>query len=53
MGLYAVRYPAKYTVLSLLQVYVLGQWNRLHLLVHSVVSPDNAEDLSGVLSAVR
>jgi hypothetical protein len=49
MGIYAVRYPAKYIVLSLPQVYMLGHWNRLHLLVCSVVSPDNAKDLSRVL----
>jgi hypothetical protein len=49
MGVYAVRYPAKYIVPSLPQVYMLGHWNRLHLLVRSVVSSDYAEDLSGVL----
>jgi hypothetical protein len=49
MGFYAVRYPAKYIVLSLLQVYMLGHWSRLHLLVRSVVSPDHAKDLSRVL----
>jgi hypothetical protein len=47
MGVYAVRYLAKYIVLSLPQVYMLGHSNRL--LVHSVVSPDHAEDLSRVL----
>jgi hypothetical protein len=49
MGVYAVRYPAKYIVLSLPQVYMLGHWNRLRLLVRSVVSPDHAENLSRVL----
>jgi hypothetical protein len=49
MGVYAVRYPAKYIVLSLPQVYMLGHWNRLHLLVRSVVSPNYAKDLSRVL----
>jgi hypothetical protein len=49
MGVYAVRYPAKYIVLSLPQVYMLGHWNCLHLLVCSVVSSDHAEDLSRVL----
>jgi hypothetical protein len=49
MGVYAVWYLAKYIVLNLPQVYMLGHWNRLHLLVHSVVSPDHAEDLSRVL----
>jgi hypothetical protein len=50
MGVYAVRYPAKYIVLSLPQVYMLGHWNRLHLLiVRSVVSLDHAEVLSRVL----
>jgi hypothetical protein len=49
MGVYAVRYPAKYIVLSLLQVYMLGHWNRLHLLVRSVLSPDHVEDLSRLL----
>jgi hypothetical protein len=49
MGVYAVWYPAKYIVLSLPQVYILGQWNRLHLLVCSVVSPDHVKDLSRVL----
>jgi hypothetical protein len=49
MGVYAVRYPTKYIVLSLPQVYMVGHWNRLHLLVRSVVSFDHAEDLSRVL----
>jgi hypothetical protein len=50
MGVYAVKYPTKYTiVLSLPQVYMLGHWNCLHLLVRSEVSPDHAEDLSRVL----
>jgi hypothetical protein len=49
MGVDAVRYPAKYIVLSLPQVYMLGHWNRLHLLVRSVVSPDHAANLSRVL----
>jgi hypothetical protein len=49
MGVSAVRYPAKYIVLSLPQVYMLGHSNRLHLLVHSVVSSDHAKDLSKVL----
>jgi hypothetical protein len=49
MGDYAVRYPAQYIVLSLPQVCMLGPWNRLHLLVRSVVSPDHAKDLSRVL----
>jgi hypothetical protein len=49
MGVYAVRYPAKYIVLSLPQIYILGHWNRLHLFVRSVVSPDHAENLSRVL----
>jgi hypothetical protein len=53
MGVYAVKYPAKYIVLSLPQVYMLGHCNRLHLLVRSVVSPNYAEDLSRVLQAVR
>jgi hypothetical protein len=48
MGVYAVKYPTKYIVLSLPQVYMLGHWNCLHLLVRSVVSPDHAEDLSRV-----
>jgi hypothetical protein len=39
MEVYAVRHPAKYIVLNLPQVYMLGRWNRLHLLVRSVVSP--------------
>jgi hypothetical protein len=45
MGVDDVRYPAKYIVLSLPQVYMLGHWNRLHLLVWSVVSPNHAKDL--------
>jgi hypothetical protein len=49
MGVYAVRYPAKYIVLSLPHVYMLGHWNHLHLLVRSVVSLDHAKDLSRVL----
>jgi hypothetical protein len=49
MGVYAVRYPAKYIVLSLPQVYMLGHCSRLHLFVRSVVSPDHAKDLSRVL----
>jgi hypothetical protein len=49
MGVYAVGYPAKYIVLSLPQVYMLGHWNRLHLLVRSVASHNHAEDLSRVL----
>jgi hypothetical protein len=49
MGVYAVRYPAKNIVLSLPQVYMLGHWNDLHLLVRSMVSPDHAEDLSRVV----
>jgi hypothetical protein len=49
MGFYAVKYPTKYTVLNLPQVYMLGHWNCLHLLVRSVVSPDRAEDPSRVL----
>jgi hypothetical protein len=53
MGVYAVRYLAKYIVLSLPQVYMLEHLNRLHLLVRSVVSPGHAEDLSRVLYAVR
>jgi hypothetical protein len=53
MGLYAVRYPAKYIVLSIPQVYMLGHWNRLYLLVCSAVSPDHAKGLSRVLEAVR
>jgi hypothetical protein len=53
MGVYAVRYPAKYIVLSLPQVYMPGHWNRLHIIVRSVVSPDHAEHLSRVLQAVR
>jgi hypothetical protein len=53
MGVYAVRYPAKYIVLSPPQVYMLEHWSRLHLLVHSVESPNHAKDLSRVLYAVR
>jgi hypothetical protein len=51
MGVYAIKYhiPTKYTILNLLQVYMLGHWNCLHLLVRSVVSPDHAKDLSRVL----
>jgi hypothetical protein len=49
MGVYAVKYPAKYIVLSLPQVYMLGYKNRLHLLVRSVVSSNHAKDLSRVL----
>jgi hypothetical protein len=49
MGVYAVKYPTKYTVLNLPQVYMLGHWNCLHLLVRSVVSSDRAADLSKVL----
>jgi hypothetical protein len=49
MGVYAVKYPTKYTVLNLSQVYMLGHWNCLHLLVRSVVSLDRAADLSRVL----
>jgi hypothetical protein len=49
MGVYAVKYPAKYIVLILPQVYMLGHWNRLHLLVRSVVSSNHAKGLSRVL----
>jgi hypothetical protein len=49
MGVYAVKYPTKYTVLNLPQVYMLGHWNCLHLLVRGVVSSDRAADLSRVL----
>jgi hypothetical protein len=49
MGVYAVKYPTKYTVPNLPQVYMLGHWNCLHLLVRSVVSSDRAADLSRVL----
>jgi hypothetical protein len=49
MGVYAVKYPTKYIALNLPQVYMLGHWNCLHLLVRSVVSPDRAADLSRVL----
>jgi hypothetical protein len=49
MGVYAFKYPTKYTALNLPQVYMLGHWNCLHLLVRSVVSSDRAVDLSGVL----
>jgi hypothetical protein len=48
MGVYAVRYPSKYIELSLPQVYMLGHWNRLHLLVLRVVSPDHAKNLTTV-----
>jgi hypothetical protein len=49
MGVYAVKYPTKYTVLNLPQVNMLGHWNCQHLLVRSVVSSDRAADLSRVL----
>jgi hypothetical protein len=46
MGFYAVKYiPTKYIVLNLPQVYILGHWNCLHLLVRGVVNPNHAEDL--------
>jgi hypothetical protein len=50
MGVYAVKYPTKYTALNLPQVYMLGHWNCLHLPVRSVVSFDRATDLSRVRS---
>jgi hypothetical protein len=49
MGVYAVKNSTKYTALNVPQVYMLGHWNCLHLLVRSVVSSDRAADLSRVL----
>jgi hypothetical protein len=41
--------PTKYRALNLLQVYMLGHWNCLHLPVRSVVSSDRTEDVTIVL----
>jgi hypothetical protein len=56
MGVDAVKYfnqvYSTESTPNLPQVYMLGHWNCLHLLVRSVVSPNHAKHLSRVLQAV-
>jgi hypothetical protein len=51
MGVYAIRYPTKYIVLSLPQIslHVRALEPPTSTCPYSVVSPDHAEDLSRVL----